>query len=362
MRYTAGSMAVLAALVLLAGCRNETAPPKDVRPVQTLVASPTATTLAATYSGTVTARNESDQGFRVAGTVLRRLVEVGDHVEADQGLIELDPASLDLQLQAAKAQLDAARSKAAQAKVNLQRDAELLRQEFISQAEYDRSKVDYDASMSQMEMARAQYDEAGNQSGYGTLRAAVPGVVTDIKVDVGQVVNAGGLAVTIARDGDREVVVSVPESRVDQLRAGRDLTVTLWASPDKQYQARLRRIDPNTDTATRTYAAHVTILDPDPALLLGMTAYVHLPETLETGTFTVPLTAVVDKPEGSFVWVVDGQTSTASLRAVKVVSAQGDSAQIGEGLAQGDVVVTAGASFLHPGQKVLAVGTYGTED
>lgn len=347
--------------MLLCGCGHEASAPEDVRPVQTVVVGQAATTVGATYSGSIAARNLSNQGFRVTGTVLKRLVEVGQHVAVNQPLLQLDPANLDLNRQAAKAQLDAARSKAAQAKVNLERDADLLKQNFISQAEYDRDKVDDDTAQSQLQMAQAQYDEASNQASYGTLRAAVAGIVTAIDVDVGQVVNSGKTAVTIARDGDREVVVSVPESRVDQMREAKDLYVTLWADPGKRYAARLRAIDPDADPTTRTYDAHVTVLDPDTAMLLGMTAYVHLPEIHDAASTTLPLSAIVEKPDGAYVWTVNPGTSTVALHPVKLLTVRDAVALIGAGLQKGDVVVTAGANLLHAGQKVQPVGTYGPQ-
>lgn len=362
MHRTAVALVILGALVVLSGCGHKASVAEDVRPVQTIVAERGPTSLGATYSGVIAARNQSDQGFRVKGTVSKRRVEVGDHVALGQALLQLDPTSLDLNRQAAKAQLDAAHSKAAQSKVNLERDAALLKQDFISQAEYDRDKVDFDTATSQLQMAQAQYDEATDQAGYGTLRAAVPGIVTAIKVDVGQVVNAGAAVVTIAKDGDREAVVSVPESRVDQLRDAKHLYVTLWARPDTRYAARLRRIDPAADPTTRTYDAYVTVLDPDAAVMLGMTAFVHLPEIRGGDTFTLPLTAIVEKPDGAFVWLVDKASSTVSLHPVKVLTIRGNAALVGTGLADGEVVVTAGANLLHVGQKVRPVGTYGFKD
>lgn len=361
MRTAAVALLALGVSLVLAGCGGKPAASDDIRPVQTTVVGSSATTLGATYSGVVAARNQSNQGFRVTGTVLKRMVEVGDHVAVNQPLLQLDPANLDLNRQAAKAQLDAARSKAAQAKVNLDRDADLLKQQFISQAEYDRDKVDLDTANSQLQAAQAQYGEATNQADYGTLRAAVAGIVTAIDVDVGQVVTSGKTALTIAKDGDREVVINVPESRVDQLRDAKNVYVTLWASPDKKYPARLRRIDPDTDPTTRTYDAYVTILNPDASVLLGMTAFVHLPGIRGGSTVTLPLTAVVEKPDGAHVWLVDKGTSTVSLHPIKVLAIHDNVALVSEGLKNGEVVVTAGVNLLHAGQKVRPVGTYGPQ-
>jgi RND family efflux transporter MFP subunit len=352
------AVTLLVGATLLAGCEQKPAVSEAVRPVQTMTVGRAPTTIDATYSGAITARNQSNQGFRVTGTVLKRLVEVGQHVTVNQPLLQLDPANLDLNRQAAQAQLNAAHSKAAQAKVDLDRDAQLLKQDFISQAEYDRDKVNLDSTTAQLQMAQAQYDEAVNQADYGTLRAAVAGIVTAINVDVGQVVTSGKTAITIARDGDREVVINVPESRVEQLREAKGLYVTLWAYPTKKYHARLRQIDPDTDPSTSTYDARVTVLNPDAAMLLGMTAYVHLPEIRQGSAFTLPLTAIVERPDGPCVWLVDPQNSTVSMRPVKVLTIQGNDALVSEGLKDHEVVVTAGVNLLHAGQKVQSVGTY----
>ncbi len=352
------AVTLLVAATILTGCGQKPATSEAVRPVQTMTVGRAPTAIGATYSGAIAARNESNQGFRVTGTVLKRLVEIGQHVTANQPLLQLDPANLDLNRQAAKAQLNAARSQAAQAKVDLGRDAQLLKQDFISQAEYDRDKVNLDSATAQLQMAQAQYDQAVNQADYGTLRAAVTGIVTAIDVDVGQVVSSGKTAITIARDGDREVVINVPESRVGQLRNAKGLYVTLWADPAKKYRARLRQINPDTDPGTSTYDAHVTVLDPDAAMLLGMTAYVHLPEIRQGSAFTLPLTAIAEQPSGACVWLVDPQTSTVSMRPVKLLTIQGNHALVSEGLKDGEIVVTAGVNLLHAGQKVRLTGTY----
>ncbi|MGH8233992.1 MAG: efflux RND transporter periplasmic adaptor subunit [Rhodanobacteraceae bacterium] len=356
------AIAIVAMAMMLAACGHKGPTSEDVRPVQTLIVGQSQGSVGATYSGAVAARFQSNQGFRVTGTISRRLVEVGQHVVSGQPLLQLDPAQLDLNRQAAKAQLDAAHSQAAQAKITLDRDAQLVKQNFISQAEYDRDKTNADTANSQLQMAQAQYDQATNQAGYGTLRAAVAGVVTVINADVGQVVDTGKAVITIAQDGNREVVINIPESRVDQLRDAKGMYVTLWADPHKKYPARLREIDPDTDPTTRTYDAHVTVLKPDAAMLLGMTAYVHLPSTGQYSGFTLPLTAIVEQTNGPAAWLVDPRTSTVSLHSVRLFTAQGNDALVSGGLKDGDVVVTAGAALLHAGQKVRPVGTYSQRD
>lgn len=350
--------AVLALLCLLVACGNgregtgqETADQQPARRVLTMTVGTTQTDTEAAFVGTIAARNISNQGFRVSGAVSRRLVEVGQHVTVGQALLQIDPANLLLTRQQAQAQVDAAKSKAAQAKVNLERDAELLKQNFISQAEYDRDKVTLETDTAQLHAAQAQYGEATNQVDYGTLRAAIAGVVTAIDADVGQVVNSGKTVVSIARDGDREVVISIPESRVNQLRTATGLSVTLWAVPGKSWQARLREIDPAATKTSGTYDAHVTVLDPDASMLLGMTAYVHTRDSVASQPFAIPLTALAYANHDPAVWKVatDGIVKT---HPVKLDPISGGTAHVASGLEKGDVIVTKGGDLLHEGEKV----------
>lgn len=354
----AAAAAALCAL-LLAGCGRSGGPAQAaIRPVQTMVIGQFERTAGNTYSGQVQARNESKQGFQVGGTVAKRFVEVGDHVTVGQPLLQLDLSTLQYKVSQAKAQLDAARSQAAQAKVNLARSEELVKQNFISQAEYDQSELDDQTAQSQLQAAEAQYGEAENELGYGTLRAAVPGIVTAINVDIGKVVQPSQDALDIAQDGDREVAISVPESRVADLRSAAHLTVTLWALPGATYKARLRLLYPDTSQTTHTYEGRVTILDPDARVRLGMTAYVHVPGTIAHKAYVVPLTALYNEDGKTLLWIVNKGSSTVSSRPVKVSALEQDYALVSAGIEPGETVVTAGAQLLHEGQKVKPVGTY----
>ncbi|MGH8128281.1 MAG: efflux RND transporter periplasmic adaptor subunit [Gammaproteobacteria bacterium] len=329
-----------------------------IRPVQTMVVGQYESTVGSTYSGQIQSRFDSQQGFQVGGTVAKRITEVGEQVKVGQALLQLDLSNLQYQLTQARAQLDAARSQAAQAKIDLGRSKALVNQNFISEAEYDQSELNDQKAQAQLQAAQAQYGEAQNQLDYGTLRAAVPGIVTSINMDVGKVVRPGEDAVDIAQNGEREVAISVPESRVDEIRSARGLTVTLWAVPGLTYKAKLRILYPDTSKTTHTYEGRVTLLDPDATVRLGMTAYVHVPGTVEHKAYLVPLTALYNKSGSSLLWVVNKQSSTVASRPVKIFSLEGDSALIVSGVKPGDVVVTAGAQLLHEGQKVKPVGTY----
>jgi RND family efflux transporter MFP subunit len=311
----------------------------------------------ATYSGEIRARYESQLGFRTGGKIVARLVEVGTHVKRGQPLMQLDTAQETLQLVAAGADVDAARSRVAQAKVDVQRTEQLLARQFASQAELDHLKLALEQAEAQLRSAQARQQLNANQRGYTTLVADRDGVVSALLAEAGQVVAPGQTVVTVAADGEREVAISIPEQRVDELRGARNLLVSMWAYPGRTWTGKLRELAPDTDSVTRTYSARIAIEDPDPVFVrLGMTASVQAPDVDGKGAIRLPLTAIVDADGKRQVWVVDRQTRRVAPRQVTLGGAQNDTVLVTGGLAGGETVVTAGVHMLQPNQQVLLAG------
>jgi RND family efflux transporter MFP subunit len=350
-------LSLLVALAFAAGCHSSDKKPEDIRPVRSLAVGETAGSVGASYSGEIRARYESKLGFRTSGKVAARLVEVGSHVRRGQVLMRLDPAQELLQSVAVAAQVDAARNRVAQNRLDLERTQALFQRKFASQSELDQARLALTDAESQLRNTAAQQQITANQRAYTELVADRDGVVTAIQAEVGQVVATGSAVVTLAADGEREVVVSIPESRVAELRDARRMIVTLWAQPGKTYLGKLRELSPDTDSVTRTYGARIAIKDPDAEVRLGMTATVFTPDTEGAKAIRLPLASIHDVDGQPKVWIVDPNTSTVSPRPVKLGPAQNDTVLVADGLAAGDVVVTAGANLLHAGQKVKTAGS-----
>ena len=347
----------LVGLLFLPACTpQDLVAPEAPRPVRTLVAGATNSSTTSAYSGEVRARYENSHSFRTSGKVLARLVEVGSHVKAGQVLMRLDTAQETLQITTSDADVEASRSRIAKLQLDITRTDALLARKFASQAELDSLKLALDEAQAGLKMTLARQQISVNQRSFSELRAERAGIVTAISAEAGQVVGAGQPVLTVAADGEREVVVSVPESRVDELRQAKDMQVSVWALPGKRYKAVLRELAPDTDTVTRTYSARVAITNSDAALRLGMTAVVNLVDTETSSAIRLPLTAVYNKTGDALVWVLDAKTAQVSARKVVLGGAQNDSVWIKEGLSSGETVVTAGANLLVEGQKVLVTG------
>lgn len=345
---------VLATAAVLSGCgaRGDAPAHEERRPVRTIVVGATQGSVGATYSGQVQARHEVQLGFQLSGKVLARFVDVGDRVRRGEPLLRLDPEQEVLHLDSAEAELAAARARVTQNRVDLQRTEALLVRQFASQAEVDQERLALDEAESKLRSAQAQQQLKRNQRGYTELLADRDGVIVALEAEIGQVVASGQPVVTLAGDGEREVRVSIPESRVEELRRARNLQVSIWAAPERRYHGVLRELAPNADAITRTYSARITVTDADAALLLGMTASVFAPDVAGSSAIRLPLTAIWQKDAQPRVWIIDAKTAQVHTQPVTLAGAHDDSVLIASGLSGGETVVTAGVNQLYEGQRV----------
>jgi RND family efflux transporter MFP subunit len=117
------------------------------------------------------------------------------------------------------------------------------------------------------------------------------------------------------------------------------------------YAGRLRELSPMADAASRTYRARVSLLQPDAAVKLGMTATVEI-DTQAATSLSVAQSALFKVNGQPQVWVVDRKSGKVAARSVRIGELTGDRAAILAGLAAGEWVVTAGVHKLAPGQQV----------
>lgn len=333
---------------LLAGCKGGEPPTPASRVVLVQAAQPVAGK-SSPFTGEIRARHEIDLAFRVGGKVIARLVDAGSEIKAGQPLARLDPADLQLSASAARAQLAAAESELATAQAERERYAGLLAKKFVSQGAFDAKDNALNTARARLEQAKAQSQISGNQASYGALSSEFPAIVTAVLAEAGQVVGAGQPVMRIARPEEKEVAIAIPESRFAEIRNAKEISVSLWADPQRQLKGELRELAPAADPATRTYAARISLLETSPELRLGMTARVSIADNSNAGV-EIPLGALVDQGKGASVWVVNAGKVTP--RKVKLGEFTESSAVISEGLQAGELVVIAGISRLVSNESV----------
>lgn len=338
---------------LLAACSEGETQQVSVRPAMVVQPQPMAAQ-AQSYPGEVRARLEPELAFRIGGKVAKRLVEVGDRVREGQPLAELDPQDVRLQLDARRAQLAAAEAAAELARSERDRYKTLIERQMVSRSQYENAENSYKSAAARLKQARAEFEVAGNQAAYAVLRAPVAGVIAARRAEAGQVVAAGQTVFVLAADGEREVLISLPESVIERARIGQTVTVELWSHAGQRYPGKIRELAPAADPQSRTFAARVSFTASEQNIELGQSARVFI-EQAQQVALSVPLAAVSAEAGQPFVWVIDPASSTAMRTPVKIGPYGQERVPVLEGLKATDWVVLAGVQMLRDGQKVRPV-------
>ncbi|WP_288842242.1 efflux RND transporter periplasmic adaptor subunit [uncultured Deefgea sp.] len=345
------SVPLLVAMVVLAGCKSEQKPVEEIRPVRTMLVGGALPAAAEVYSGEVKAQHEVPMGFRIAGKMISRAVSVGDTVKKGQVLAQLDAGDVALNATGARAALSSAQAQLAQAKLDYQRSQDLHAQNFVSQAEVDKRQTALISAQKLSEQAKAHVDLANNQSSYAQLIADGDGVITQTLAEPGSVVSAGQSVLMLAKAGQYEAVIDVPENRVHAWQPGQKVAVQLWADADRALVGTVSEVAPAADSKTRTFRVKVALPEKNTAAL-GMTIQVsqvfaskEIPNEI-----SVPMSAIFGKEQMMRVWLVDNK-NTVHSQPITVLGHQGQQVRI-EGIPAKSTVVTAGVHLLREGQKI----------
>jgi membrane fusion protein, multidrug efflux system len=205
-----------------------------------------------------------------------------------------------------------------------------------------------------MKSAQSQLASVQNNLNFQTLRADKAGVVVGIDAEAGSVVAAGQSIVRVAQLGEREIIVNVPERAVSQMKSAVSFIVAFDALPEKFFRAKLRELAPAADAASRTYAARLSLVDDNNAIKLGMSATVRS-DLGANKAIVIPNSALYTRDNATRVWLVDRASETVKAVEVKLGASTNDGVAITSGLNAGDLLVTAGANLLQPGQKIRLI-------
>lgn len=352
-------MALLAISVaaMLSGCSHEP-PPEPLRAVRTVEIRYDKTQETDRYFGSVQARYEVDQGFRVGGKVVGRKVDVGQKVRQGDVLAILDDTDYRLAVQAAQEQLTAAEAQARQAESDRRRLDALKADGSVSPSDDEKAQSNAKTTRAVAEADARKLDLARNRLDYTTLRASQDGVVTSVKFEVGQVVAEGQPIVSIAKETEPEIVVNVPEDDLATFKTSR-YKAWLASAPDQMFDVVLRELSPQAAAQTRTFRARLKPATPRP-LPLGTTATLMVERPArESGIAVIPAAAITQDKGKPAVWVVrpEGAEGTGKVDLVPVaVQGYHNDDVLVSGPSAGELVVAAGVQKMAPGLKVALPG------
>ncbi|RWB67221.1 MAG: efflux RND transporter periplasmic adaptor subunit [Mesorhizobium sp.] len=348
---------LIVAALGLAGCSQEKKAEVQevIRPVKIVEIGEAQTTRQLDYSGSVRARTEMNLGFRIAGKVTERLVDIGQHVNAGDVLARVDPSDYELSVKSAKASLDAAERQVETVDLARKRAEQLYAKNFAPKSQLDQAVLTYDQAVATRDAARSTLAQAQNQVRYTDLKASEDGIVTTISADIGQVVGAGTPVMTVAVDGEKEVLIAVPEMDIAGFKPGKDVKASFWSDDALVLDGKVREVAGSADPQSRTFAVRVSLPN-DPRVLLGMTANVEATVGSKAQLVSIPLTAMTEKDGKQIVWTVDRASETVHPRPIRVANFTADGVAVADGLKQGDVVVAAGTQFMTENLKIKLSG------
>ena len=351
----------------LAACQKPVESEPPARPALVAIVGETAPSDAMILVGEVKPRFEANLGFRINGKIIERKVDVGSTVKKGQIIARLDATDANLNAAAASADVRAAEANHALARAEVERQRTLFNKKFISQSALDIREAELKTSAARLAQVKASAAVSGNQSRYTALVADRDGVVTQIRAEPGQVVEAGEMVAQIVDIKQLEVLVAVPESRLATLTVGDTAAVKLWASQatdsTRTYAARVREIAPAASSATRAFDVRVALTDADAAVKLGMTAGVRFSQHA-ANEIIIASSALTQINGKNSVWVISKLKSSnlekdnlgiANPREVVAGQYTENGVVITNGLQVGETIAIAGVHTLIAGQKVKPI-------
>ncbi len=357
-RGTGPMATTLALAVLLAGCESE----RGERPEtgENLLRTVRHVTVAAdpgvrirSFSGVSRAADRANLSFRVAGTVQRLDVAVGNRIRKGEVIAVLDPSGFRLQLQRAEADRLRAQAEWRHADASYGRVRKLY-------ANRNASRTELDAARSAAESAAALADAADRAVGlaeldlsHATLRSVRDCTVAEVRAEAGENVSPGQPVVEVNCGDLLEVVITVPETVVADMVPGLAGEVVFDALPGRVYPGTVSEVGV---VATGAAFPVVLRLDGSDEARPGLAARVNFSFDLEGETTVLPATSVAEDERGRFVFIViDSDSAGEGLirrRPVEVGALTSRGLEVVSGLSPGDRVVTAGVSVVRDGMKV----------
>jgi RND family efflux transporter MFP subunit len=337
--------------------------------------------------GNIQAITEAPILARANGYIKRRMVDIGDRVQAGQPLAEIEAPELDQQVSQAKANLEQARAALDQslanyeqgksnlelARVTAQRWTALAAQGIVPRQENDQYQAQYQAQTAGVQalekavaaqrsnVAAAEANVAGldEVQSYRVVKAPFDGVVTLRNVDVGALVNAGNtLLFRVAQTGTLRAYVNVPQTNASSIRVGQPALLSVSSLPGRHFPGTVARTANSLDPATRTMLVEVQVPNPNGALLPGMYAQVDLSSSRTNPPLLVPGDALVIRSDGTQVAVVRPDR-TVHFQKIEVGRDYGDRLEVINGLEEGDTIIANPSDVVREGVKVNPVKAAG---
>ena len=317
------------------------------------------------YVGQTAGSREVEVRARVAGILLKRNFTEGAPVKQGQSLYTIDPASFEAALARAEADVGAAEARFEQARKNAARLKPLYAEKAVSQKDYDDTVSAEEIGAADVKAARARLTEAKLNLSYTKVESPVSGITGRSMRQEGSLISGpDALLTSITQVDPIWVNFGIPDNEQAQIQ--KEVQAKQLALPqDGNFEVALRRADGSlyektgrlnfadvrVSPATGTRETRAELPNPGGALKPGEFVRVILRGATRPNALTVPQRAVLEGPQGKFVYVVN-EKNQAEPRPVEAGEWAGQSWIIVSGLNPGDRVIVDGVMRLGPGAPV----------
>ena len=306
--------------------------------------------------GNIQSYVESPIYARTNGYLKKWYKDIGSHVKEGDLLADIDTPEVDEQLSQARADLATAQANVKLAGVTAQRYEGLLKSDAVSKQEVDNFTGDYSAKQAMVSSAEANLKRLEDLESFKHVYAPFSGVITQRNVDIGTLINAGngGNAremFDLAQTDPLRVYVSVPQSYVPSIRVGLKGCLELSEFPDRKFCGQVVRTADAVDPNSRTLLTEVDVPNPSGTLLQGEYAEVHFDVQLSGSRLSLPINALLFRPEGTMAAVV-GPDNRLTLKKLSIGRDFGNSVEVLQGIDQRDSVVINPPDSLENGEQV----------
>jgi HlyD family secretion protein len=275
--------------------------------------------VAISATGTLSADTTVQVGSQVSGTISRLYADFNTVVQRGQLLAQLDPTSLQANVNDMKAQMDRAQATLNDAERTLKRTKDLFAKNLVAQSDYDAALTAEETAKASLESAKAQYDRAIINLKYATITSPIGGVVISRNVDVGQTVAASLQAptlYTIANDLRKmQVQAAIDEADIGNVRQGQKVTFHVDAYPDETFEGTVSqvRLQPTITQNVVNYTVIIDVANPQLRLMPGMTATVSILVNKRDNVIRVPILATRFVPPGAQQMSMDAAAPQPSM-------------------------------------------------
>ena len=342
---------LLAGTLALSGCGEETQTPNETkRSVEVTEIARSSIASQFTYSGKTAPSKEITVIPTIGGKVTGKYYDIGDYVRAGATLFQVDTTDLQLSVKSLEANRATAELALENAKATYDSNLPLYEAQIISESDFRQIKYAYESAQASLASLDVQAETLQKNIADCSVTSPISGYVTACNVETGAMASQAGTSYTISDLSTLLVSVGVSEQVVNTIHVGDEVSVTISAYAEAPLKGTVKTINPAA-SATGTYAVEISLPNPDGQMKSGMLSEVAFLAEESNDTIVLPHDVVINKDGETYVFLAQPD-NTVKKSIVTTGIDTGDMVEILTGVAEGDLVVTKGQSYLSDGEAV----------